>query len=109
MASLHWQVKICENQKLFFKPFFRNDTLVLVACLRYVWTKNINYLEISAVVAKLTAANLLSAVLFGQKTEFIQRIKNIFLIKSSYISTNSTKSLLKNINCQLFSFAGSEC
>ena len=63
---------------VFFKPFFRNDTLVLVACLRYVWTKNINYLEISAVVAKLTAANLLSAVLFGQKTEFFQFIKNIF-------------------------------
>ena len=63
--------------KTVFQTFFRNDTLVLVACLRYVWPKNINYLEKSAVV-KLTAANLLSAVLFGQKTEFFQFIKNIF-------------------------------
>ena len=86
MASLHCQVKICENQKLFFKPFFRNDTFVLVACLRYVWTKNINYLEISAVVAKLTAANLLSAVLFGQKTEFFQSIKIFFDQKFVYFN-----------------------
>ena len=76
MASLHWQVKFCEN--CFSNLLFRNYTLVLVACFRYVWVKSINYLEISAVVAKLTANNLLSAVLFGQKTEFLQFIKNIF-------------------------------